>query len=256
MNPTLDEARSPRSRFGARPEPPLVLVVEDDEAQRSTLITTLTAHGYRVRGAATGVEALDLAEATRPDLVLLDLGLPDVPGIELCRHLPLRHACPIVVVTGDDSDEQLVRALDLGADDYLVKPYNPQVLLARARVALRHRVATASLVDDDVLHSGDVTIDLAARSVFAGGTEVVLLPRQFEVLVALVRNPGRLLTYATLGRIVWGTDIEGGHHLQSLRTAVSRLRQALGEGPLRPVIETERHVGYRLVEPAGARPGS
>jgi two-component system KDP operon response regulator KdpE len=251
VHPTVTEAPWPRSRFGARPEPPLVLVVEDDEAHRAALSRTLRAHGYRVRAVSSGAEALEMVDATPPDVVLLDLGLPDVDGIELCRHLPLRHACPIVVVSGDDSDERVVRALDLGADDYVVKPYQPSILLARVRVALRHRMATAALVDDDVLRCGDVIIDLAARAVIADGQDVPLLPRQFDVLVALVRNPGRLLTYATLGRIVWGADIEGDHHLQSLRTAVSRLRQALGEGPRRPVIHTERHVGYRLVEPPG-----
>ena len=221
-------------------------MVEDDPPLRASLVATLTSRGYGVAGASTGGAALELADSVEPDVVLLDLGLPDIDGLDVCRHLRMRLSCPIVVVTADISSESTVRLLDAGADDYVAKPYATDVLLARVRVALRHRATTAVVLDDAVLRCGDVTIDVAGHQADVGGTVVDLLPRQFELLVALARNPNRVLTYAALTKAVWGFEAPDDPH-KALRTAVSRLRRTLGGGPHRPAIETEHHVGYRFV---------
>jgi two-component system KDP operon response regulator KdpE len=226
-----------------------ILLVEDDPAQRDALAAALIARDYRVVEAATGAAALQMALAVSPDVVLLDLGLPDVDGIELCRHLRIQLACPVIVVTGDVQEDRMVEALDTGADDYVLKPFSPNELFARIRVALRHRVATAPLVEDQVLQCGDVQVDVAAYQVAIAGELVDLLPRQFDLLVAMIRNEGRVMTYATMARVLWGVNSVSEHQAHSLRTAVSRVRRALGDGPQRPSIVTERHVGYRLVAP-------
>lgn len=193
-----------------------------------------------------------MVATSRPDVVLLDLGLPDIDGIELCRHLRIQLDCPVIVVSADVEEDRMVEALDTGADDYVLKPFGVKELLARIRVALRHREATAPLVDDLVLQCGDVTVDVAAYQVAVAGELIEMLPRQFDLLVAMIRNEGRVMTYAALSRLVWGIEPEGEHHTLSLRTAVSRIRAAIGEGPQRPTIVTERHVGYRLVAPESA----
>jgi two-component system KDP operon response regulator KdpE len=247
-NPPSAEPSS-RSRSAPTPKSPTILLVEDDPAQRDSLSSALTARGYIIRQAGNGAEALEIASTTRPDVVLLDLGLPDVDGIDLCKHLHIQLDCPVIVVSADVVEDRMVQALDTGADDYVLKPYGINELLARVRVALRHREATASLVDDLVLQCGDVTVDVAAYQVAVGGEVVEMLPRQFDLLVAMLRNEGRVMTYATLTRLVWGVEPEGDHHTLSLRTAISRIRAAIGVGPQRPAIVTERHVGYRLVAP-------
>jgi two-component system KDP operon response regulator KdpE len=157
--------------------------------------------------------------------------------------------CPVIVVSADVQEDRMVEALDMGADDYVLKPFSVKELLARIRVALRHREATAPLVDELVLQCGDVTVDVAAYQVAVAGELIEMLPRQFDLLVAMIRNEGRVMTYATLTRLVWGVEATGEHHTMSLRTAVSRIRAAIGEGQRRPTIVTERHVGYRLVAP-------
>ena len=191
---------------------------------------------------------MDVAHAVDLDLVLLDLGLPDVGGLHLCRFLRATLACPIVVVSGDDRSQSTVALLDGGADDYVVKPYDPDVLLARVRVALRHRATTVGQLDDTVLRCGDITIDVAGHQARLGDEVVDVLPRQFELLVTLCRNPDRILTYDTLVKAIWGFDPPGDAD-KALRTIVSRLRRTLGNHPQRPRIETERHVGYRFVTP-------
>lgn len=226
----------------------LILLVEDDPGQRDTLTTVLAARGHRVATAATGAEALSLADSLRPDVILLDLGLPDIDGVELCRRLRLHHHCPVIVVTADAVEDRLVDVLEKGADDYVLKPYSTRLLLARLGVALRHRVATAPLLDADVLHCGGLTIDVPAHLVFVDGAPVELIPRQFDLLTALVRNEGRVMTYATLARVLWGLDATGDYRLQ-LRSVVSKLRRALGGAASLPSIVTEPHVGYRLVAP-------
>lgn len=224
------------------------MVIEDDPALRTTLTATLRSHAYAVVEAASGNEAMDLADDGGLDLVLLDLGLPDVDGLRLCRGLRAMVGCPIVVVTGDDRARSTVDLLDAGADDYVIKPYDPDILLARIRVALRHRATTVSRLDDAQLRCGDITVDLAGHQARVGDDVVDLHPRQFDLLVTLCRNPNRILTYDTLVKAIWSFDPPADAD-KALRTIVSRLRRSLGHGPRRPRIDTERHVGYRFVAP-------
>lgn len=228
--------------------PPLILLVEDDPQQREALVTILETHGHRVEPAATGSAALALTHALRPDVILLDLGLPDIDGVELCRRLRVQHQGPIVVVSADAVEDRLVEVLEVGADDFVQKPYSTRVLLARLGVALRHRLAAAPLLDEEVFHCGGLTIDVAAHLVFIDGVPVELIPRQFAVLTALVRNEGRVMTYTTLARVLWGLDATEDYRLH-LRSIVSKLRKSIGSGSTTPTIETVQHVGYRLVAP-------
>lgn len=229
-----------------------MLIVEDDRAQRHVLSAALEARGYRVHVAATGAEAVQVASAVETDLIVLDLGLPDVDGLTLVRHLRVLGECPVLVVTADADDERIVAALDLGAEDYVTKPFSLPVLLARMRVALRHRAASAAAAcDDTVLHAGDVDIDLRAYQLRIAGRDVDANPRQLALLAVLVRNQGRVLSYAALARL-WGAAGEihfDDGNPNTWRVAVSKLRKTLGHGPARPQIETVINIGYRLVVP-------
>ncbi|MFN8021929.1 MAG: response regulator transcription factor [Acidimicrobiales bacterium] len=223
-----------------------VLVVEDERAQRDVLDAALGAAGCHVHLAATGTQGLELAAAIRPDAILLDLGLPDADGVHLCRHLEVVARCPIVVVTSDADDARLVRALDSGADDYITKPFSMDVLLARLRVALRHRTRTAAIVETEVLRAGDVVLDLSSHELIVDGVPTPMHARQFELLSILVRNQGRVVTYAALGRAT-GVTSPGEADRNAWRISVSKIRKQLGTGPRRPLIETHLNVGYRLV---------
>ena len=225
-----------------------ILLIEDEPDQRAALTAVLEARGHRVEVATNGVEGLDMAVACNPDVIFLDLGLPDIDGVTLCRHIRVRTSCPIIVVTADVLESRLIEVLDLGADDYILKPYRVDELLARLRVALRHRLALISATRDEVLRCGDVQIDTAARQTRVAGRDLDLLPRQFDLLVALVRNEGKVMTYDVLTRVVWGLERPDEQRF-ALRTAISKLRSALGVGDDRPSIETEHHIGYRLVAP-------
>ena len=232
-----------------------ILLVEDDDAARDVLATGLRARGWQVRVAANGRNALDMLDSADPDVVILDLGLPDLDGVEVCRHIRrLRSTVPIVVLTADGGEERMIAALDEGADDYVTKPYSMPQLLARVRVALRHHALLANLVEDEALHLGDVQLDLASHVVVIGGVPHDVTRREFLLLGALLRNAGKVLTYRTISVLVWGPDHEVP--LSNLRNLVKLLRDRLGEGPQRPVIETQSGVGYRLTLPRqSAEPG-
>jgi two-component system KDP operon response regulator KdpE len=223
-------------------------VVEDQPAQQAALRVTLGARGYGVEVASTGVEALELVGLINPDVILLDLGLPDCDGLDVLVDLTRCTRSPIIVVTADDVDDRMVRALDGGAVDYVVKPFSADVLLARVRVSLRHATAVAQLVEERTLTCGDVVVDLAAHQVTVGGEVVECHPKPFDLLVALMRNEGRLMTQPTLIRTLYGYDAKKDQ-VYNLRTAVSKVRRLLGEGPDRPVLITEQRAGYRLVAP-------
>jgi two-component system, OmpR family, KDP operon response regulator KdpE len=229
-----------------RADAALILVIEDERPQQVVLTAALEARGYRVEIAGTGQRALELVASLVPDVVLLDLGLPDVDGIQICRHVRNLVLCPVIVVTADAMDQRMIEALDLGADDYIVKPFNVHVLLARIRVALRHRSALAPLVEQQVLECGDVRIDVAAHQVMVDGEEVELHARSFALLAILVRNRSNVMTHAALARALDGYGAEDSNY-NALRILVSRLRKSLGTGPRRPQIMTEHGVGYRLV---------
>ena len=227
---------------------PRVLVVDDEMAIRRFLRASLSAHGYSFGEAASGEEALQVVPAFRPDVIVLDLGLPGVDGAEVTRCLREWTETPIIVLSVRDSELEKVAALDAGADDYITKPFGPGELLARIRAALRR----ASRLDDSpAFTTGELSVDLARREVRMSGAEVQLTATEYELLKTLVRNAGKVLTHRQLVREVWG----GAHYedaLHLLRVNVSNLRRKLCPEPARPrYIVTEPGVGYRLrIEPS------
>jgi two-component system KDP operon response regulator KdpE len=230
-----------------------VLVVDDEHAIVRALGAALSARGYAVDTARTGTEALERTATTAPDLIVLDLGLPDVDGIEVCRRIRDWSDVPIIVLTAEGSDEVKVRALDEGADDYVTKPFSTPELLARVRVALRHHRRTAPAgADEAVLVVGALAVDLPRHEVRVGDRRVELTPKEFGFLATLARHPGRVLTHRMILQAVWGEAY--GTETQYLRVYASQLRKKLA-GLGGPEIVTEPGVGYRLVEPEPA-PGS
>lgn len=225
-----------------------MLVVEDDEAQSFVLRSTLEARGLKVTVAASGLEALRFLAVREPQLAIVDLGLPDFDGVELCRRIRLIIRSPIIVLTADRDEQRMVTALDCGADDYVTKPYSPEMLMARIRVAMRHAAQLVGSMDATRFAVGDLEVDVEAHLATAGGRPLELSPRQFRLLTALVRNAGLVLTHKQLVMITSVGAIDGPGS-DGLRGAISHLRKRLGTGPDRPRIVTEPHVGYRLLPP-------
>ena len=228
-----------------------MLVVEDDAAMAEIIVTALTARGYDATIATTGRAARDHAASIDPDVILLDLGLPDLDGADVCRELRRWYRNPIIVVTADGDEERMIAALDAGADDYVTKPFSIPQLLARLRVAVRHRHVVANAFDPVSVKVGDLRVDTASHTATVAGVPLALARKEFELLATLIRHPGRLVTHDVLLNRVWGT-----HDLaktETLRTHVNQLRRKLGEGPERPQVLTEAGVGYRLVEADAAR---
>jgi two-component system KDP operon response regulator KdpE len=239
----------PEAALGSRSpsrSDPSILVVEDDPAMAEVLETSLSARGMAVSVQRTGGGALDAATLVEPDLVILDLGLPDIDGIEVCRQLRRWSANPILVLSADGAEDRKVAALDEGANDYVTKPFSMNELLARMRVALRHRALVAAVVDPAVLELGDLRVDTGARVARSSDGTLDLTRREFDLLAALARNPGRVLTHRTLLRLAWG---EAGGSTESLRVHVTHLRRKLGTGPERPQVVTSPGTGYSLSLP-------
>jgi two-component system KDP operon response regulator KdpE len=227
-------------------------VVEDEPAVAEVVATALRARGYEVAVAVTGRDALEQVSLHEPDVVLLDLWLPDVDGIEVCRRLRRWFRNPILVVTADGDEDRKVTALDAGADDYLTKPFSMRELLARLRVALRHRQVLAETHGPSPLHVGDLVVDPHGHIATVGGMPLKLARKEFALLALLARNRGRVLTHEALLSRVWGTsDLTRS---ERLRVQVTQLRKKLGEGPQRPRIINEAGVGYRMVEPDAEAP--
>lgn len=224
-----------------------VLLVEDDRELRNTLREALAVEGYEVRTAASLSEGLALLQHTTVDLVLLDLSLPDGDGDTLLATLRRRQTTPLIVVSAREGEGQKVRLLDAGADDYLVKPFGVAELLARMRVALRHR--GTQLRPSITLYARDgLSIDLAAREVQLDGAAVRLTPTEFNLLARLVRNAGQVVTHRQLLADVWGADFTA--HTHYLRLYMGQLRAKLEREPAEPrLLLTEPGVGYRLAEP-------
>jgi two-component system, OmpR family, KDP operon response regulator KdpE len=230
---------------------PLVLIVEDEPQVMRFLRTALTAQGQRLIEAITGEEALRFAVQYVPDLVLLDLGLPDVDGLDVLKRLRAWSAVPVIVLSARGQERAKVEALDLGADDYLTKPFGFPELLARMRVALRHAARTPEEKDERVFASGGLEIDLVDRRVKLGQREVRLTPIEFKLLAALARHAGRVVTHKQLLEEVWGPQCASETHY--LRVYMTHLRRKLERGPDEPrVFETEAGVGYRLRLPDDA----
>ena len=220
-----------------------ILVVDDERAIRRYLRTVLSAHGYEFCEACDGGEALRTVPVSRPDLIILDLALPDIDGVDVTRSLREWTETPILVLSVRSEEVYKVAALDAGADDYLTKPFGTGELLARIRVALRRSAAKDSPV---VFADGDLSVDLAKRSVRNGKGPVQLTPTEYDLLKFLIRHADRVLTHRQIIREVWG----GGEHEDEshlLRVNVSNLRHKLEADPTRPRhIVTEPGVGYRL----------
>jgi two-component system KDP operon response regulator KdpE len=228
----------------AAAQPPLVLVVEDEPQMRRFLRATLPGHGYRLVEAETGAQALLDAATRAPDLVLLDLGLPDIDGVEVTRRLREWSATPVIVLSARGQEGDKVQALDAGADDYLTKPFGTEELLARMRVALRNR-ARAGEGAQTVFRTGDLAMDLAARRVTVGEREVRLTRTEYNLLALLVKHAGKVLTHRQLLKEVWGPGAVDQHHY--LRVYMGQLRHKLEKDPARPrYLLTETGVGYRL----------
>lgn len=221
-----------------------VLVVEDERPMRQFLTTTLTANGYAVREAVSAADALTQATTGAPDLILLDLGLPDRDGLELTRELRRSSKVPIIVVSARGRESDKVEVLDAGADDYLTKPFGTRELLARMRVALRHASARAE-EGQRVLSAHGIDVDMALRSMRQNGELVRLTPLEFKLLVVLMSNVGRVVTHRQLLTEVWGTAYVRQTHY--LRIYMGRLRAKLDPEPARPrLLVTEPGVGYRI----------
>lgn len=238
----------------ARPGPRLLLV-EDDEATRRAVAANLAAHGHRVIEAPDGAAALRRWDAERPDLILLDLGLPDMDGSTIIRRVRREATTPILVLSARGAERDKVAALEAGADDYLAKPFGLAELRARIAALLRRTGGPAADASGTIRH-GPVAIDVAARVVSVGGTTLDLTPREYELLKTMLATPGRLLTKGRLLRAVWGTAYaEEGHYLH---VYVSRLRRKLAAadptGATRDLIVAEPGVGYRIAEDPTRRP--
>jgi two-component system KDP operon response regulator KdpE len=222
-----------------------VVLIDDDASLASVLAVGFGSRGYELRVAATGADGIRTVEQRDPDVVILDLGLPDIDGIDVCRHLRQRTTSPIIVLSADGAEDRKVRALDEGADDYLTKPFSMPELLARVRVAVRHRRALAAVAPDEVLTVGDLAVDTAAHEVAIAGRPLELTPKEYALLVLLVRNVGKVLTHRAILDQVWGPD----QPLDTLRTHVSHVRRKLGGGEGAPQLVTAPGVGYRLLAP-------
>ena len=228
-----------------RPTPSVALVVDDDPHIRRAVANALGEDFDRVVEAGTAAEAVDLAAAHRPGVIVLDLGLPDKPGLWVCAEIRKWSSVPILVLSAHHSESEKIRLLDEGADDYVTKPFHPGELLARVRAQLRRAAMAEVPGEGATLSVGDLVIDPASRTVRRGGEDVHLTPTEWELLRAFLRHAGKTLTHHQLFRSVWAAS--SGDPQQYLRVYVANLRRKLEPDSVRPrLIITEPGVGYRL----------
>jgi two-component system KDP operon response regulator KdpE len=224
---------------------PRILLVDDEAAIQRALGPLLRSRGYEVDVAGTGAEALRLFAERTPGLIVLDLGLPDLEGTEVCRRVRTTSGVPIIVLSARGSEADKVNALDLGADDYITKPFGAEELLARIRVAMR-RVGPDAAADSGLFKAGDLTIDYDRRRVVRDGRDIRLTPKEYDLLSLLARNHDRVLTHRAILKAIWGPNaVEQPEHLWTL---VAQLRRKIEPDPARPkYLVSEPWVGYRLV---------
>ena len=223
----------------------LILVIEDDPPIRRFLRTTLTVQGYELVEAVTAKEGLLQATSRNPDVVLVDLGLPDGDGIDVVRHLREWSQVPIIILSARGGENDKVLGLDAGADDYLTKPFSVGELMARIRAALRRRGRGASNANEAVVTAGPISMDHPRRQVTVAGSEIHLTPIEYKLLAALLRNAGKVMTHDQLLKEVWGPSY--GEEAHYLRIYIHQLRQKIEQDPARPKhLLTEVGVGYRL----------
>jgi two-component system KDP operon response regulator KdpE len=222
-----------------------ILLVDDEASIQRAVGPLLRSRGYEVDIAGTGAQALETFGQRKPSLIVLDLGLPDIEGTEVCRRIRATSDVPIIVLSAREAETDKVNALDLGADDYVTKPFGPEELLARIRVALR-RTAAENTVDTGVFQAGALTIDYDRRRVVRDGVEIRLTPKEFDLLSLLARNHDRVLTHRAILKEVWGPNaVEQPEHLWTL---VAQLRKKIEPDPSQPkYLVSEPWVGYRFV---------
>lgn len=222
-----------------------ILVVDDEPQIRRVLRSTLTSQGYVLTDAKTGEEAIEIARKAKPDLILLDVNMPGMSGIETCREIRRFSSAPIIMLTVRNAERDKVLALDAGADDYVVKPFGIEELLARVRASLRRYSTGETLPPFSVK---DISMDFESRRVEVRGEEVHLTPKEFDVMKHLVMNQGKPLTHRRLLQAVWGPDY--GEETENLRVVINQLRKKIEADPTHPkFILTEPWVGYRFQPP-------
>lgn len=223
----------------------IIMLIEDDAAIRRFLSTVLTANGYKVLTSVSGEEALSLIPSYCPDLILLDLGLPDMDGSEIIKNIRSWSSLPIIVVSARVHEKEKVEALDLGADDYITKPFGTSELLARIRTALRHRFHGDNLDAAHIYINGSLKINFDKRTVTVDGEEIHLTQNEYKILVLIARNEGKVLTYDYILREIWGPYTDKDN--QILRVNMANIRRKLEKNPAEPkYILTEVGVGYRM----------
>ena len=232
--------------------PSRILLVDDEVSIQRALAPLLRSRGYKVDVAGSGADALRLFGEHQPDLVVLDLGLPDIDGIEVCRRIRQEASVPIIILSARGREADKVAALDLGADDYVTKPFGPEELLARIRVWLR-RVVSDEPTEGRRLIVGDLTIDYDRRRVLRGTEEIRLTPKEFELLALFAHNPDRVMTHRAILKAIWGPNaVDQPEHLWVL---VAQLRKKIEPDPAAPrYLVSEPWVGYRLASDAASRP--
>lgn len=226
---------------------PLILVVEDDLAVQNLITTTLETQGYRFLTASDGETAILEAASHNPDVVLLDLGLPDIDGVTVIEKIRSWSAMPIIVISARSEDTDKIGALDTGADDYLTKPFSVEELLARLRVTQRRLNAVQGTVPESVFENGSLRIDYAAGCAYLSGEELHLTPIEYKLLCVLSRNVGKVLTHTYITKEIWGSSWDSD--VASLRVFMATLRKKLEKGPDAPqYIQTHIGVGYRMIK--------
>ena len=225
---------------------PLILVVEDDPTVRNLITTTLKSNDYRYITAFNGEAAIMAATTQQPDIVLLDLGLPDLDGVEIIRRIRTWSQMPIIVISARSEDSDKVSALDAGADDYLTKPFSVTELLARLRVAQRRISAVVAKAGDSVFRNRNLTIDYGAGCVFLNGEELKLTPTEYKLLCLLAKDAGKVLTHTHLTNNIWGSSWESD--MASLRVHMATLRKKIEKDQDTQYIQTHIGIGYRMLK--------